>query len=240
MRSRSFYPILALTLLAGCGDNPFERTKNGSGGGPTGTFGGTSSFVIFSSELMSGGGAFLYPGAEGQSLSFNDRSNPVSERSIRYSWTGEEVAGQHNFAGFDLMHTPTQAEYDVATSGRDLRQAGYNRVTFYARGTLSTNTLLKVEVVDDGQEATINASCVSLSMDGTLDDGVNPGSNACGRLDTLTSSWQKFSIPIASPATTLDDVRDFFKATFVFNDPFVGAPAGQGGTVFIDQIQYEP
>src|SRR5262245_24821210 len=99
--------LLAMTFMTGCDKSPFNRTQNASGGGPTGSFTGTNSFVIFSNELGSGGGAFEYPGSEGQSLSFNDTSNPVSRRSIRYSWTGEPVASQSVFAGFDLMHTPT-------------------------------------------------------------------------------------------------------------------------------------
>jgi len=226
-------------LFAGCNKSPIDRTASAAGGG-TGAFGTAPAYVIFSSELISGGGAFEYPGAEGQTLIFSDTSNPISHRSIRYSWTGEPVAGQHNFAGFDLMHTPTQATY-TSTIGRDLRQAGYTKVKFFARGSLSTNTLVKIEVADDGNTGTVDLSCVSLSGSGTLDDGVNPGSNGCGRMDTLTSDWKQFTIPIVSPNIALSGVKDFFKATFVFNDPFIGNLApGQGGIVYIDQIQYEP
>lgn len=230
--------LLAFVLLSGCNKSPFERTKSTAGGG-TGSF-GAASYVVFSGELVSGGGAFEYPGSEGQSLIFNDTSNPISNRSIRYSWTGESVAGQHTFAGFDLMHTATQADY-TTTVGRDLRQAAYTQVKFYARGTLSTNTLVKIEVADDGNSGTANSSCVSLSPTALLDDGVNAGSTACGRLDSLTTDWKPFTIPIASPNTALAAVKDFMKVTFVFNDPLPGSlVGGQGGTIYIDQIQYEP
>ncbi len=232
------FPLL-LVLLAGCDKSPSERVKSvGSGG--TGSFGAAPAYVIFSSELISGGGAFLYPLDTGQSLTFKDRSNPISQRSIRYSWTGERVDGQHNFCGFTLMHTATQPEYD-STPGRDLRQAGYTKVKFYARGTLSTNTLAKIEVADDGTDATVNLSCVSLSPNGTLDDGVNPGSFACGRKDSLSSDWKQFTVPIANLPAALASIKDFFKVTYVFNDPFPGNTVpGQGGTIYVDQIQYEP
>src|SRR4051812_40967478 len=86
-------------LLAGCNLSPFGRTRDASGGGGTGAFSGN--FVIFNNELITGGGAFEYPGPEGQILTFTDASNPISRRSIRYSWTGESVNNQTIFAGFD-------------------------------------------------------------------------------------------------------------------------------------------
>ncbi len=230
--------VLSVCVLSGCEKKPYDRTSNPGGGGGSGTFGSTA-YVIFSNELMSGGGAFEYPGAEGQSLVFNDRSNPISARSIRYSWTGERVNSQFLFAGFDLMHTATQADYS-STSGRNLSTSGYTRVKFYARGTLSTATFVKIEVADDGNTSTANASCLSLSTSGTLDDGVNAGTTACGNTGTLTSDWKPFTITIVSPVTALTSVKDFFKATFIYNDPTPGSQnPGQGGTIFIDQIQYE-
>lgn len=233
MNRKSLIAVALLAGLTGCSDSPYDRTKNGSGGGPTGSLSATNNYIIFSSELSSGGGAFLYPGAEEQSLTFSDRSNPISERSIRYRWTGESVASQTLYAGFNLMHTPTQATY-TSTVGRDLRSAGYTQVTFYIRGTLSTNTIAKVEVADDGNTGTANTSCVSLSTDGTGNDPTTP----CVNTGTLSTSWQKVTITIATPATPLANVKDFFKVTFVYNP--LSNPKGQGGEVFIDQIQYEP
>lgn len=238
MRNKPLF-LLTLALLAGCNKSPYDRTVNAAGGGGTNTFGGTN-YVVFSSELLSGGGAFEYPGSAGQSLVFNDTSNPISERSIRYSWTGERVNGGFLFAGFTLMHTPLQADYS-STAGRDLRAAGYTRVTFYARGTLGSQTLAKIEVVDDGNSSTANASCLSLSTDGTLDDNVNAGATPCGTLGTLSSSWTRFSIPIASPSTALASVKDFLKVTYIFNNVVPGnTNPGQGGTIYVDQIQLEP
>src|SRR5438552_16843918 len=91
---RSLLTAACLLLAFGCNKNPFDRTQNASGGGPTGSFTGANSFVIFNNELTSGGGAFDFHGSDGQSLSFNDMSNPISQRSIRYRWTGQLVAGQ--------------------------------------------------------------------------------------------------------------------------------------------------
>jgi hypothetical protein len=241
---QSLLIALSFLFVVGC-KSPFDRTKDASNGGATGTFTGSTNFVIFNNELVSGGGAFEYPGSEGQSLSFNDTSNPVSRRSIRYSWTGEPVSNPgcspnptHNFAGFDLMHTAVLADYN-STPGKDLRQAGYTKATFYARGGLSTNTLLKVEVASQGSPAGSCAAapspCVVLSTNGSDTD---PNSPTCttGR---LTGSWQSYTIPVTN--SDLASVKDLFKATFVFIDPFVGNLApGQGGTAYFDVIQYQP
>ncbi len=226
--------ILCLFVLTACEKSPSSRTRSvGSGG--TGAISAGGTFVVFSGELMTGGGAFLYPGDAGQSLSFADRSNPTSERSIRYSWTGETVASQHVFVGFTLMHTPLQADYGTAPA-RNLAAAGYTRVTFDARGDLSSNTLVKIEVADDGNGGTANASCVSLSESGTLDALFG----ACGNTNTLEPGWRRYSVPIAAPGTALANLKDFIKVTFIFNDPFPGNTVpGQGGVIYIDQIQYE-
>lgn len=225
-------------MLAGCSKDPYDRTRDGSGGGALGRLGVISNLVVFSNELKTGGGAFEYPGGQNQVLDFADTSNPISARSIRYVWNGSPAqAGStdHTFAGFDLMHTTSLTDYST-TVGRDLRAAGYTKVTFYARGALSTNTTLKIEVADDGNTGTASP-CLTLSTNGT--------DNACtaGPLTLtprqLTSSWQQYTLTF--PTSSLAAVKDFFKATFVFTDPFVGNQnPGQGGTVYFDQIQYEP
>jgi hypothetical protein len=52
----------------------------------------------------------------------------------------------------------------------------------------------------------------------------------------LSGSWQRFSIPVTEQ--DLRAVKDFFKATFIYKTP--SAPAGGGGTVFFDRIEYAP
>lgn len=242
-----------LLTLAGC-KNPFDRTRNASGG-PTGLIGNASTFVIFSSELKSGGGAFEYPGGDNQSLSFNDTSNPISYRSIRYSWNGIPVAGyplnpgDSIFVGFDLMHTTTLAAY-ATTPGHDLQASpgkpNYTKVTFYARGALSSDTILKVEAASDGNPNDPNP-CMTLSTSGsdnvctkTASGANNPDGQAP---QILTPSWQQYTLNI--PTASLLSVKDFFKATFVYGMPPLfaqtpfGAPQGQGGTAYFDQIQYQ-
>ena len=96
-----------------------------------------SAFVIFSDELVTGGGAFEYPGGENQTLSFSDTSNPVSHRSIRYAWNGEPPkAGDtdHTFAGFTLIQTASQTTYS-STAGRNLSAANYGKATLFIRGS---------------------------------------------------------------------------------------------------------
>jgi hypothetical protein len=243
MRVSLFVPFLVL-LLVGCNKPPFERTKDPSTVS-SGVISGTHNFVVFNNELTTGGGAFEYPGSEGQNLSFSDTSNPISHRSIRYSWNGEPVSNlgcpaqnpTSAFAGFDLMHTISRNDY--AAQGRDLSGAGYTKVTFYARGTLSTNTYLKVEVASPGNpnNACVPAPSSCLKLINSIDPA--PGSEPTCGSGTLTSGWSSFSVIIPSPATDLANIRDFFKATFVYL-PTIGAPSGQGGTVYFDVIQYQP
>ena len=65
---------------------------------------------------------------------------------------------------------------------------------------------------------------------------MDPGSPTC-MTGTLSSGWNSFKVTGISP-TNLSNVKDFFKATFVFTS---GSPTpGTGGTVYFDQIQYTP
>jgi hypothetical protein len=208
-------------------------TPGGSTGGTTPS--GSTSLVIYDDELRQGG-AFLYPGGENQVLSFNDTSNPAAgSQSMRYAWNGGDVAGQHAFTGVDLIHSGDISNYG-STPGKDLRAGKYSRVTFDARGTLGANVVIKIEVADDGVQGT-PAPCLVLSPNGDQDD-TSAGNPVPGCLmrATLQSGWQNYSIPIS--ANELASVKDYFKATYINK----GAPAStsSGGTVFFDQIQYQP
>jgi hypothetical protein len=238
---------LSLTLslfVTGCHKSPSDRTSSAAGG-PIGQAAAIATFPVFSSELKTGGGAFEYPGGDNQSLSFEDRSNPISNRSILYSWNGQPPGGVPSsppgqFAGFSLMHTISLATYN-STPGRDLSAFGYSRITFYARGTLSSSTTLKIEGADDTSSGILQ-SCLTLSSDGNGDEcGAN--GDAPGTREVLTGNWQKYTLIIYQPTLNLKSVKDFFKATFVYSFPLGGLPGeapGQGGTVYFDQIQYEP
>jgi hypothetical protein len=241
------YFLLLPLLLIGC-KSPFDRTRDASGAGPTGTFSGNTNFVIFQDELKSGGGAFLYPGGENQSLTFSDTSNPISRRSIRYSWTGGLVSAPGCtpnptpfFAGFDLMHTPTIDTYN-STPGRDLHKAGYTKITFVARGTLTSHTVLKIEGATPpspaGCQPPIVVPCLWLHDSNSIDIDDGSNSQGCGH-NTLSGSWNSYSIAIPAGWLAATAVKDFFKATFVYNQQ-PGAPTGQGGIVYFDVVQYQP
>jgi len=217
--------LIAMFLsLEGC-KNPFSRTKDPDGG-PTGASSATQ-LTIFSNELSSGGGAFQYPGGNNLSLDFSDRSNPLSQRSIRFAWNGQPTDGTTiTYAGMSLMHVPLFRDY-TSTVGRNLQASGYTRVTFYARGSLTTYNAVKVEAGGP------TAACMTLSVDGTVDE--------CGNARTaqLTGDWQAFSLPVSSAQQSA--IKDLFKTTFVFNNPTPGSTApGQGGVLYLDRIFYQP
>jgi len=242
-RGRNFTALacVALVFLTACHKSPADRTHDAAGG-PVGNIVASANLKIFSSELTTGGGAFEYPSGNDQVLAFNDQSNPISQRSIRYFWNGQIADASQDcsaspctvaFVGFDLMHTTSLGTY-AATPGRNLAYAGYHKMTFYARGSLSANTVVKIEAADDGNQSTPDA-CMTLSANGT-DDVCSNGNTA-----QLSAGWQHYSLNVS--AASFNAVKDFFKATYVYTYPIQGLPgqaAGGGGTVYFDQIQYEP
>ena len=128
------------------------------------------------------------------------------------------------------MHVPaigTNFSIYDATPGRDLRSAGYTRAVFYVRGSLSTDTSVKIEA---GGPTT---SCMTLSIDGTVDKCSN------GNVGTLTSSWKMVTLPLTQAEQSA--IKDFLKATFIFDNPTPGNTSpGQGGTIYLDQMFYKP
>ncbi len=196
---------------------------------------GSPALQIYTDDLHQGG-AFLFPGGENQSLTFNDISGPATgSNSIRYSWNGGDVAGQHIFAGVDLIHSGSINDYN-STPPKDLRSGRYTRVTFNARGTLGANVVVKIEAADDGNTAT-PAPCIILSPNGDQDD-TTPGNPiaSCLNRASLLNTWQSYTLGVMT--NNIAAVKDYFKATFIYKGAAVST--GTGGTLFLDQILYQP
>ena len=122
--------------------------------------------------------------------------------------------------GFDLMdvvdNTPSLSVYN-STPGRNLQASSgkpnYTKVTFYARASLSTDTVLKVEAVADGNPNDPDP-CMTLSTSGS--DNVclttaNGASNTYAQSpQLLTTSWQKYTLTIPT-VSLLASVKDLVR-----------------------------
>ena len=239
------WPVLGLLVLLSSSckkkDDPADTVQPPAAQPPTNPQpqppSGSLNLEIYTDDLHQGG-AFEYPGGGNQDLAFNDTSNPaVGSACMRYGWNGLDTSSlvQHIFVGVDLMHTGDLSTY-ASTPGKDLRSGNYTQVSFDARGGLSADVVVKVEVADDGLQST-PAPCIVLSATGLLDDST-PGNPvaSCTNKAALLSTWQSYSLNVSS--SDLTSVKDYFKATFIYK----GSPAttGSGGTIFFDQILYKP
>jgi len=211
---------VVLLVCCGCGRNRTHNPQDMLGAGATGRYG--SVFVLYDDELKTGGGVYLYPSGDNQSLDTDSRELPYAgARCIRYSWNGGAVCqsatgrAQHAFAGFSLAVSATADELPAAAA-RDFSDAGYTVMHVFVRGSLSDNTILKLEGPDDGDETTPAPSL---------------------EIASLSDSWQAYSFPV-TPAS-LARVKEFFKATFVYSNPDGTLAAGGGGSVAVDTIYLE-
>jgi hypothetical protein len=207
--------ILAFLLGAGCKHNPIERLAdpNPSGARPFPATGGV--YTIYDDELKTGGGLGFIPGGENQTIDLLS-----SGGEIRYSWNGNDVSSttttEHLFAGFELLVTPNFVGFESAP-GKNLSGAGYTKLKFSIRGSLSANTTVRVEGPDDGL------------------GGITP---ALVNITTLGSAWQDVTLPIPDP-THFNNVKGFMIVTFQFAQPSGTTTPGGGGTVYVDNIRYE-
>lgn len=221
MRRIHFFVLVGgLLLAAGCRKNPIERLTNPYANAQVPGVSGT--FTIYDDELKTGGAVGFIPSGENQSMDFQDTSSPRrTARQIRYSWTGGDTTGntpgttQHAFAGFSLFQAPTVAQ--VATStGTDLTFAGYTKMTFWIRGSLSEGNIVRIE----GPGDTVSTPA-RLEL---ADSDINGG-------------WVFESISI--PPGDFRNVKVFITVSIQYAQPPRTTAAGNGGTVYLDDVRYE-
>jgi len=214
------FPLIA----AGCKRNPVERLTNPYPDGAVPESSGI--YTLYDDELKTGGGVAFIPGGENQSIDFQDRSSPrVSANQIRYSWSGGDVfsdelappAFQHLFAGFNLI-VPVAREELVTSNPKNLSGNGYSRLRMRVRGNLSEGNLLRIEGPDDGA-----------------------GGNVADRKELvsseITSEWQEVVLPVST--VNFGAVRIYLTVSIQYSQPPRTTQAGEGGTVYFDDIRFE-
>ena len=226
-KTNTFGVLCAVFLLGSCKKNPIDRLINPV---PDGAVSQTSGiFVIYDDELKTGGGLGFIPGGENQVITQVDASSPRrSDNQIRYSWNGQDVSNsgslQHLFAGFSLLVTPDFSTFDSASAKNlNANNAGYTKLTFYIRGTLASDTYVRIEGPDDGPGGITPARMESLpSLTGTF---------------TLTEDWQKQELTV--PAGDFNQVKSFLTLSIQYMQPVGTTVGGGGGTIYLDDIRYE-
>lgn len=211
-------------VAGGCRRNPIERLTNPVPEGAVPQSSGT--FVLYDDELKTGGGVGFIPGGQNQTIDFSDRSDPRrTTTQIRYTWSGQDVfsdqltppAYQHLFAGFSLT-VPVDATTVASAAAKDFSGPAYTKVTLWVRGNLSDNNVLRIEGPDDGA-----------------------GGNTAARTEisgsSLAAGWQKVTLPV--PSQEFSNVKVFLTISIQYDQAPRTTLAGEGGTVFIDDIQYE-
>lgn len=219
-----------LIIVSGCENNPLGRLIDPTTSNTTSTFSGH--WLIFGDELRINGGVppvvMFLTTSEGQVLDFNWTDHPYAgTKCIKYSWDGSPVtqystgSKESDFVGFMLIAAPTLAQHDTVT--KDLSAAGYTKIAFEARGSLNGNVYLRLE--------SDNATYQTLS-----------GNNAWMSNTTdrkITSQWQHYEFALSGP---MGAVKDFLRVVIRYDEdgnpdtPNTGT--GNGGTVFLDNIEY--
>lgn len=183
-------------------------------------------YMIFDDEIKTGGGLGLIPGAENQTIEVTDHTSPRrSIHQMRYSWTGKDVFNhdtgeyQHLFAGFHLFVPAFGSQLQSATPKNLAVSPPYTKVKFFIRGSLSQSTTLRIEGPDDGP------------------GGNTPALIESGTDFTLTNDWQEITLTV--PANDFNSVLIYLTITFQYDQPPRTEPAGDGGTIYLDDIRYE-
>lgn len=222
---------LVFTAVMGCEKNPVSRLINPSPENSSGAWSGK--WVIYDDELKTGGTVMLFN--EGAGLDFNCADNPRSgKKCISYSWNGAQVLTykdppghpddylQSDFTGFSLICAQTTPEY--AAGARNLALGGYTKITFWARGYLNSNVYLRAE---------------ANSEDPVLYQRVSGYTGVW--MGTVTPEWQQYTLSVDNSLNKLSTAKDFVKFIFRYDedaDPdTANTMAGNGGTVFIDDIE---
>ena len=210
--------LIGSFLLVGCKRNPVDRLRDPYPGGSVPLTSGV--FTIYKDELKTGGGFGFIPTGENQTIDSADTSSPrLTARSIKYSWNGQDVlhttdtVANHAFAGFSLCVSPDLATVN-STPGKNLMAPSYTTLKLFVRGSLSSDTRLRIE--------------------GPGDNVLTP---ARTELTSLSSDWQEVSLPIPT-ASDFSDVKIFLTISFQYSQPSGTTTPGEGGVVYLDDIRY--
>jgi hypothetical protein len=215
MNARAWLILVPLLAATACRKNPIERLTDPYHEGVTPQSSGV--FMIYDNEFKTGGGLAFIPGGASQSIDIFNHDNPVNSGvQIKYVWNGQPVAGQQLFAGFNILITPN-LDTLAATAPKNLSAAGYTTMKMRIRGALSSGNTLRIEGPTDGSEGAVAAQ---------------PATQP-----TLTDAWQDFSFPI--PAGDFSSVKIFATFSIQYAQPPRTTAAGNGGTIYVDDLRYE-
>ncbi|MFH1714713.1 MAG: hypothetical protein ABH857_00740 [Elusimicrobiota bacterium] len=203
-----FQIICIMSILSGCknardiiNDPMSDRALNNWSG----------VWHVYDTELNTDGDIEYYTTYNYQTLetNFTGTDSYVGKKCIRYSWTGQLEKAYNSTNG--QWETAKWCGFHIDNSvARDMSPGGYNRITFYAKGSLSDKTNLEVKGPDSNDKVVITNN------------------------DLLPSTWKEFSITITSVAS-LTNIKEVIK--IIMN--YTGISQGNGGTVYIDNIEYK-
>jgi hypothetical protein len=224
MKLTNFAVTLCILMgLSACENAPISKLVNPTLGNTTGTWGGP--WVVYDDEIKTRGTVMMFTTKDGQTLDFSWRENPhQGSKCIKYSWNGGDVtsyetgATEHDFVGFSLIVADDVNKYNAVT--KDLTPGGYTRISFWARGSLSSDVFLRLES-NNGGPTTVSGTNAWLS-------------NATDR--KVTSSWQRYEFALSG---SLASTKDFVKVILKFDPGVAGAARGNGGTIYLDDIRLE-
>ncbi len=216
---------LLILFLASCQRNPTDKLSNPLKDGAVSQ--SPATFPVYTDELTTGGGLGFIPGGENQAIALDDSSSPQrTHHAIRYEWSGRDVfnagavppAYQHVFAGFVLTVSPDLVTLP-ATQAKDISAPGYVKMKFFARGSLSQQTIVRIEGPDDGDSATTPDR---MELDASQ----------------LTNDWKEFELPLTA-ASKFNTVKSFMTVSFQYTEVIRAQIAGNGGIIYLDDIRYE-
>lgn len=231
MKNKYWISLGALLLLAGCEKNPIDRLTNPMSDGALSQSSGT--LVIYDDEVKTAGGLGFIPHGENQSVDVRDAGSPRrTVNQIRYSWNGQDVlngaTAQHLFAGFSLPIT-SFLEDILTAQPKNLSSAGYTKMKFFIRGTLSDRCWVRIEGPGDGNNATATAQ-VNSRRQGDVSGGDF----------VLSEDWQEvtLTVPVGGASDDFSDIKTFLTVSVQFDQPAGTTQAGGGGVIYLDDIRY--
>jgi len=227
--SKYVIPLVCAVVLiiAGCSESPVDKLTNPiSEGALAGTAG---VYTIYDDQLQTGGNFALFPGDYHEHDVVEEISGGCSESPdmcIKYTWDGGNVCDDNNewsdkWCGLAAIVASIAADWGPNNT-RDLSGGKYTKITFYAKGTLSSGVSVRFEgPLGGNDDSDKNDNKI------TVTPGTSTGAPA------LSTEWQKYTIDITG--VSLSAIQHYFIVVFDTG----GSGGSTGGTVYVDQIKYE-
>ncbi|MCX5782626.1 MAG: hypothetical protein NT145_08020 [Elusimicrobia bacterium] len=207
-----YFLIPCLAIFSACDKNPADKILNPTTIVTAASWSGP--YVIYDQELRTGGDVVFFTSQEGQTLDFSCYERPADgSKCLKFSWDGSEVTDYNSgnvrtFQWVGIGLAVKDSNNQDSPSTKDMTPGGYTKLSFKIRGSLNASVAFQMKF--EANSTTTNIYTSSLA----------------------DHDWHTVEFPVSG------SLAAGIKYYVILSFQYFGSTKGNGGTVYLDDIQF--